>query len=44
MIFTGDVATTRQRFAEGYDSVTMGMDTLFFAEMYKKMADEVWRE
>ena len=43
MIFTGDAASSRRRFAEGYDSVTMGMDTLFYVGMYKQMAEDVWR-
>lgn len=42
MIFTGGPAASRQRFAEGYDSATMGLDTLFYVEMYKKMVAEVW--
>ena len=42
MIFTGGPAASRQRFAEGYDSATMGLDTLFYVEMYKKMVNEVW--
>lgn len=43
MIFTGDAASSRRRFAEGYDSVTMGMDTLFYVGMYKQLAEDVWR-
>lgn len=42
MIFTGGPEASRQRFAEGYDSAAMGMDTLFYVEMYKKMVNEVW--
>ena len=44
MIFTGDAAASRRRFAEGYDSATMGMDTLFYVGMYKQMAEDVWRK
>ena len=43
LIFTGGPAASRQRFAEGFDSVTMGMDTLFFVEMYKNMVSDVWK-
>ena len=43
MIFTGDAASSRQRFAEGYDSVALSMDTLLYVEMYKKLAEDVWR-
>ena len=44
MIFTGDAAASRRRFDEGYDSATMGMDTLFYVGMYKQMAEDVWRK
>ena len=43
LIFTGGPAASRQRFAEGFDSVTMGMDTLLFVEMYKNMVSDVWK-
>ena len=42
MIFTGGPEASRQRFAEGYDSATMGMDSLFYVEMYKNMVKQVW--
>ena len=41
MIFTGGPEASRQRFAEGYDSVTMGIDTLFYVDMYRRMAEDV---
>ena len=41
MIFTGGTEASRQRFAEGYDSATMGMDSLFYVEMYKNMVKQV---
>ena len=44
MIVTGDAAASRRRFDEGYDSATMGMDTLFYVEMYKQMAEDVWKK
>ena len=42
IIFTGSAAASRQRFAEGFDSVTMGMDPLFYVEMYKNLVADVW--
>ena len=42
IIFTGSAAASRQRFAEGFDSVTMGMDSLFYVEMYKNLVADVW--
>ena len=42
MIFTGNPAASRQRFAEGFDSAAMGMDTLFYVEMYKNLVKDVW--
>ena len=42
LIFTGGPEASRQRFAEGYDSATMGMDSLFYVEMYKNMVKQVW--
>lgn len=42
IIFTGSAAASRQRFAEGFDSVTLGMDSLFYVEMYKNLVADVW--
>ena len=42
IIFTGSAAASRQRFAEGFDSVTMGMDSLFYVEMYKNLVADAW--
>lgn len=44
MIFTGNAAASRQRFAEGFDSVTLSMDTLLYVEMYKKLVEDVWKQ
>ena len=42
IIFTGSAAASRQRFAEGFDSVTLGMYSLFYVEMYKNLVADVW--
>lgn len=44
MIFTGNAAASRQRFAEGFDSVTLSMDTLLYVEMYKNLVEDVWKQ
>lgn len=36
-IFCGDAATARQRAAEGYDSVTTGLDALMLTNAYRDM-------
>ena len=37
MIYTNDPASSRQRFAEGFDSATMGMDSIYYIDAYRKL-------
>ena len=41
-IFCGDAQAAKARAAQGFDSVTMGMDSLFYVEMYKNLVADVW--
>ena len=37
MIYADGSAASRRRFAEGFDSATMGMDSVYYIETYRKL-------
>ncbi len=42
-IFAGDAKAAKGRFAEGFDSVTLGLDTMVYIDAYRTMVDDVRR-